>query len=55
MSKYHGKYIATPSFNDRTIVAYGEDAGKVFEEARSKGHAEPVVVFCRDPEITYIY
>jgi len=44
--KYGGKYIATKSFNDDTVVAFGCDPAKVVEDARR---------LCRSPVIMFIH
>lgn len=53
--EHHGKYVATAGFNSQEIIAFGKDAGKVIDEARKLGHEQPIIMFIRDPKITYIY
>lgn len=53
-SKYDGKFVAMPNFNDGRVVAFGEDPIKVIEEAKTLGHNNPVIFFCKDPKINYI-
>lgn len=40
-----GKYVATRSFNDGTVVAVGESWSAVLAEAREKGIQHPVVIY----------
>ena len=54
-SKYYDNYVATPSFNDFTIVAYGKDPAKVMTEAKELGHKKPVIMYVHHPDTTYIY
>jgi hypothetical protein len=42
---YAGKYVATPSFNDRTVIAVGKSWATVQTEARRKGVQQPVVIY----------
>ena len=44
-AKYIGQYIAMPSFNDRTVLAYGTDRVTVRNIALKKGCSKPVIVF----------
>lgn len=53
--KHLEKYVAFADFNNKKIIAYGKDPGKVIEEARKKGYQEPVLMYIRDPRKTYIY
>ena len=43
--KYGGNYVATRSFKDRSVVSYGTDPLKVFDEAKKKGVKDPVVIY----------
>ncbi len=43
--KYGGNYVATRSFKDRSVVSYGTDPIKVFDEAKKKGVKDPVVIY----------
>jgi hypothetical protein len=54
-SRYYEKYVAFPSFSSREVVAFGEDPVKVMEEARSKGHKGPVLLYVPNPEESQIY
>jgi len=53
--KYAGKFVATSSFNDKTVVAAGKDPLKVRKEAINKGHTSPVVFFVPDKNSMHIY
>lgn len=43
-AKYAGKYVATPSFSDRTIVSSASTMAGVIEKASKKGYKDPVVI-----------
>ena len=43
--KYEGKFIATQSFNHKTVISYGVDPLEVLSRAKSKGFSSPVVNF----------
>lgn len=53
--KYAGKFVATGSFNDKTVVASGKDPLKVREKAINSGHASPVVFFVPAKNSIHIY
>jgi len=53
--KYFDKHVALASFSSRKIVAFGEDASQVIEEARNKGYNEPVLFYVPDPNVDQIY
>jgi len=41
--RYTGQYVAMPSFNDRTVLAYGHDRAVVRETAMKKGCRKPII------------
>ena len=41
--KYEGKYVAKMSFISENAISSGDDPVKVYEEAKNKGVAEPVI------------
>jgi hypothetical protein len=53
--KYAGKFVATGSFNDKTVIAAGKDPLKVREKAINNGHKSPVVFFIPDKNSMHIY
>jgi hypothetical protein len=53
--KYAGKFVATGSFNDKTIVAAGKDPLKVREKAIGNGYKCPVVFFVPEKNSMHIY
>ncbi len=53
--KYYDKYVAMASFNDRRVIAYGENPSKVVEEARKKGIGSPVIFYVPNPKTIQIY
>ena len=53
--KYEGKYVAFPSFDDLTVVAFGEIPEEVVNQAHAVGVKEPVIVFIPKTGVSYIY
>lgn len=53
-SKYRGKFVATSSFNDNTVIASGTDPQKVAEKAEKKCEL-PVVFFVPKKDTIHIY
>lgn len=53
--KYIGKYVITPSFQDRHVVAYDKNPLKALEKAREKGYEHPVIVYINDPKIPFFF
>ena len=53
--KYGGNYVATRSFKDRSVVSYGTDPIKVFDEAIKKGVKDPVVIYVPKKGMVHIY
>ncbi len=41
--KYHGKYVAFVSFDNRTVVAHGKNPWRVIKKARRRGIENPVI------------
>ena len=54
-SKYHGKYVATRSFKDRTVVSSGTNATTVYAEAKSKGVRNPVLVYVPKKGMVHLF
>lgn len=54
-AKYAGKYVTTKSFASRDVVTFGSSIIDVYERAKAKGIAEPVVIYIPDPNIPHIY
>lgn len=44
-NRYEGKYIATSTFNSKSVVASGKDPIAVRERAVAKGFGSPVVMY----------
>lgn len=42
--RYYGQYIAMPSFNNQTVIAFGRDPEKVHSEAKEITET-PVIVY----------
>ncbi len=53
-SRYRGKFVATSSFNDSTVIASGVDPQKVVEQAEKKCDS-PVVFFVPKKDAIHIY
>ncbi len=43
-AKYAGKFVATPSFADHSIISSASTIVKTIERANKKGYENPVVV-----------
>lgn len=52
---YAGKYVAMPSFNDRTIVASGDSPLKAIELAKKKGYNNPIIDYIPAHKIVWSY
>ena len=48
--KYGGQYVAMPSFNDRTVVAFGSNRTEVRHIAKEQGYEHPVIVHVSETE-----
>jgi len=53
-NKYRGKFVATSSFNDKKVIAFGIDPQKVAEKAEKKCDS-PVVFFVPKKDTVHIY
>lgn len=53
--EYVGQYIATPSFNDKTVIAHGNDLQAVMQQACEQGYSSPFVLFVPDHHMNYLY
>lgn len=42
---YFGRFVATASFNDNTVVAHGTDPDGVRSRAEKQGYKKPVIVY----------
>lgn len=52
--KYHGKFVATASFNDKKVIAYGKNPYRVYKTAEKRGYKNSVCFFVPDPKKLYI-
>lgn len=52
--KYEGKYVATPSFSDSTVIASGSTMVEAAKEAREKGYDHPAIIFVPRSDISYL-
>ena len=52
--RYAGKFVATSSFNDKNVIAFGIDPQKVIEKAEKKCDS-PVVFFVPEKNTVHIY
>ncbi len=52
--RYRGKFVATSSFNDNSVIASGIDPQKVVEDAGKKCES-PVVFFVPKKNTVHIY
>ncbi|MEI9475192.1 MAG: DUF5678 domain-containing protein [Deltaproteobacteria bacterium] len=53
--KYGGKYVATRSFKNRSVVCAGTDPIKVVAEAKKRGVQEPVLIYIPEKGTIHIY
>ncbi|MBI2440083.1 MAG: hypothetical protein HYV35_01805 [Lentisphaerae bacterium] len=49
------RFVVMKSVEDMSVVARGNDLGKVLKRANRAGVALPVVLFPHDPQKRYIY
>lgn len=54
-TRYEGKYIATASFNEKTVVASGKNPIDVRKRAVRKGYSSPVVVYVPDKKMYNVF
>ena len=54
-SKYAGKYVATASFNQTSVIASGKDPAAVKIQAERKGYRSPVVIYVRKDKVLNIF
>ena len=54
VGRYRGKFVATSSFNDSTVIASGVNPQKVVEEAEKECDS-PVVFFIPKKNSIHIY
>lgn len=52
--KYRGKFVATSSFNDNSVIASGVDPQKVIEKAEETCDS-PVVFFVPEKNTVHVY
>ena len=52
---YEGKYVAKMSFISENVISSGDDPVKVYEEAKNKGVAEPVIFYVPKRDVVHIY
>jgi hypothetical protein len=53
--KYNGKYVATQSFSDHTVISSGSDAKKVRQKAQKLGCNHPVVFYVPQKGTIHVY
>lgn len=53
--KYQGKYVAFDPDKDKTVVAFGRNAGTVIKKAQDRGVKIPAIVFVPKENVAYIY
>jgi len=54
-NKYSGKYVATRSFKNKKVIAWGADPLKVYERAKRLGVREPVLLYVPEKDEVLIY
>lgn len=53
--EFNGRYVATKSFDDPTIVGVGNDPEKALNDAEAKGFKNPVLLYIPEKDIVSIY
>jgi len=53
--RYSGYFVATPSFNDNTVIAHGRIAEKVRRSAEKQGHPKPVIIYVPKKNTVNLY
>ncbi len=53
--KFKGRYVALKSFKDNTVVGSGKNPAAALKAAKTKGIAEPVLVYVPEKELVHIY
>lgn len=52
---FTGKYVAMKSFEDPSVVGYGDTPKEASDKAREKGCEEPVITFLPAKDMVQIY
>lgn len=55
IDRYGGKYVATKTFLDKDVVSSGDDPVKVFNDAKSHGADDSVLIYVPEKDIIHIY
>lgn len=50
-----GGYVAFASWNSKEIIAYDKDLSEVFRKSDEAAIKKPIIMFVRDPNVTYIF
>lgn len=53
--EFNGRYVAMKSFDDNTVVGFGEDPEKALRDAEAKGFMEPVLLYIPERDLVHIY
>jgi len=53
--KYSGRYVATASFEDATVITSGKDPARVHATAKKRGAKDPVVFYIPQKDMVHIY
>lgn len=53
--KYSGQYVIIKDFNNPTVITYGDDPQRIYEEAIKMGYPEPVILFVPTKDMVQIY
>ena len=53
--KYGGKYVATRSFKDKTVLCAGTNPVEVVKEAKKMGAKDPVLLYIPKKGMIHIY
>jgi len=53
--KYAGKYVATPSFNNKKVIAVGDTLHATWDLAHDRGYNNPVVFHVPNKDSVCLY
>ena len=54
-ARYSGKYVATRSLKDKSVVSSGRDPVVVYTQAKEKGVRNPVITYVPRKGVVHIY
>jgi uncharacterized protein DUF5678 len=55
LSEFPGKFVATPTFYSKEVIAYADTGEEICKEIKRKNLKDPVVFYNQDPNKTYLW